>query len=376
MTKKDYYDILGVTPQADATALKKAYRKIALKYHPDKNPNNPAAEEKFKAAAEAYSVLSDPEKRKRYDQLGHQGLDDNHSHTQTVHMDDIFRQFGDIFSGGGFGGFFKRSGSQMQQQGTNLRIKLKVTLQEASQNISKKVTIKRYITCSTCSGNGAKNGTALEVCNACNGSGKERDGANNLFVQMFTTRLCSQCHGEGKIIIESCTDCKRQGRKQVQEPIDINLPAGVTGGMTFSLTSKGNVPVRGGIPGDLFILIEEVENDLLKREGNNIHYKCYISFIDATLGAKVTIPTIKGEVSITIPEGTQSGCIMKLRERGMPDINNQKRGSQFVHINVWTPQKLTKVEKLQLNILRNSDNFIPKPTKKEQSIFNKIKNFF
>lgn len=375
MAKKDYYNTLGVTKEATDAELKKAYRKLAIKYHPDKNPDNPSAEEKFKEAAEAYSVLSDPEKRKRYDRFGHRGLEGQGFQSEDINLDNIFKQFGNIFGGRGFGDFFQGQG--YQKQGNDLRIKLKVTLQEASKALKKQIKLKRYTTCSSCGGNGAKNGTALKVCNICHGSGQEKKVSNNMFIQMFTTQACSQCHGEGKRIETTCSDCKGQGRQKIEDIIDIKLPAGIAHGMEFSMTGKGNTPIRGGISGDLIIFIEQSEDSLLKRDGHNIHYKCYISFMDAVLGAKVTVPTLEGEVLVKIPSGTQSGHIMKLKDKGLPSLKHRyTKGSQFIHIYVWTPQNLTKQEQEHINTLREFKSLQPKPTNKDKSFFDKFKNLF
>lgn len=374
MTKKDYYTILGVDKEATQTELKKAYRKLAIKYHPDKNPDNPAAEEKFKEAAEAYSVLNDPEKRKVYDHFGHKGLERQGFTSENINLENIFKQFGNIFGGRSFGDFFQTQ--SYQKQGNDLRIKLKVTLQEAAQPLKKQIKLKRFTTCSSCGGNGAKHGTALSVCSICHGSGHEKKVTNNLFIQMFTTQTCSHCHGEGKTIEMACSDCKGQGRKKAEELITIKLPAGVAHGMEFSMTGKGNAPIRGGVPGDLIILIEQTEDTLLKRDGDNIHYKCYISFMDAVLGAKVTVPTLEGEVLVKVPAGTQSGHIMKLKDKGLPSLTNYTKGSQFIHIYVWTPQNLSKQETEAINALHKFHSFSPQPTKKDASLFDKFKNLF
>ena len=373
MMKKDYYDILGVPRDVDATTLKKAYRKLALKYHPDRNKENKEqAEEKFKEAAEAYSILSNPEKRRAYDQFGYEGVKNNTNYSSS--MDEIFKQFGDIFSGSFWsGGSHQRS----SKKGANLRITLKVTLEETAKGASKKIKLKRYVSCKSCKGNGAKNGTSSTTCNACNGSGKERYSTGNLFVQMFSFDTCAQCQGEGKIIESKCTDCRGEGRKHIEEIIDIKLPSGMAEGIEYRMPQKGDAPLRGGIPGDLFILIEELPHELFKRDSkNNIHYKCYLSLAELVTGSEVEIPTLEEPTKIKVPAKTQSGYIHKLKNKGIPDPNGYRRGNLLIHVYAWTPQKLTKEEIDQLKKLCDSKNFTPTPSKEDSSFFDKIKRFF
>jgi molecular chaperone DnaJ len=371
--KRDYYEVLGVDKTAPADDIKKAYRKLAIKYHPDKNPNDASAEEKFKEAAEAYDVLSDTEKRKRYDQLGHQGVNGG----GYGNVEDIFSQFSDIFGGGGFESFFNRGeGGRQIRRGSNLRIKLKLDLQEIANGVEKKIKVKRHVTCSTCNGNGAKSGTALKNCTTCNGSGQVRKVVQTMLGQMVSTATCPTCNGDGKIITERCDVCYGEGRVLTEEVISIKVPAGVAEGMQLSMTGKGNVPPRGGMAGDLLIVIEEEEDELLKREGNNIVFDLYVNFADAALGANVEVPTLEGKVKIKIDAGTQSGKILRLKSKGIKDINGYERGDQLIHLNIWTPKSLTAEETTILEKLRTASNFQPKPGKNEKGFFDKMKEFF
>ncbi|GAL83803.1 molecular chaperone, heat shock protein [Sporocytophaga myxococcoides] len=380
MAKRDYYEILGVSKSSSAEEIKKAYRKIAIKYHPDKNPDDPSAEEKFKEAAEAYEVLSSPEKRQRYDQFGHQGVGGGFGGGGGMNMDDIFSQFGDIFGGGSpfesfFGGGGGRGG-RAQRRGSNLRIKLKLTLQEIAQGAEKKIKVKRYVACDDCGGNGSKNGASLQNCPVCQGTGQTRKVVNTMLGQMVSTSTCHACHGEGTTISQKCPTCEGEGRVLKEEVISIKVPAGVAEGMQLSMSGKGNAPNRGGIPGDLLILIEEVEDELLKRDGQNIIYELYISFIDAVLGTSLEVPTIEGKVKIKIDPGTQSGKILRLKEKGLREVNGYSKGDQLIYVNVWTPQTLSKEEKNLLNTLKDSENFKPNPGKHDKGFFEKMKEFF
>ena len=381
MAKRDYYEILGVSRTATAEDIKKAYRQIALKYHPDKNPNNPAAEEKFKEAAEAYEVLSNPEKRQKYDYLGHDGVRGqaySGSHTQA---EDIFNRYSEVFGGTPFEGFFRGAGGHTQRQrqtrqGTDLRIKLKLTLQEIAVGVDKKIKIKRHIACSSCGGNGAQHGTALTTCANCQGTGETRRVMNTLLGQVITHAICGACQGSGKTITTPCNICKGEGRLYAEEVVSIKIPAGVSAGMQLSMRGKGNMPPHGGIPGNLLIVIEEKEDELLKREGNNIHYQLYISFLEAVSGADKEVPTLTGTVKVKLTPGTQSGKILRLRGKGIRDIEGYGQGDQLIHVQVWTPQKLTKEEKETLESFKDSPNFIPQPGKQEKNFFEKFKSMF
>lgn len=382
MAKRDYYEILGVSRNATQDEIKKAYRKVAIKYHPDKNPDNPEAEDKFKEAAEAYEILSNSDKRERYDRFGHQGVGSGAGGGfggGGMSMDDIFSQFGDIFgSGNPFESFFGGGSghSQRQRRGSNLRIKLKLTLDEIAHGSEKKIKVKRYITCDECGGNGARKGTALRVCPTCNGSGQIRKVVNTMLGQMVSSSTCPTCAGEGKTIEDRCSKCHGEGRILEEEVINVKIPAGVGDGMQLSMSGKGNVPKRGGIPGDLLIVIEEQEDPELKRDGVNVIYDLYISFIDAALGTSVEVPTINGNVKIKIDPGTQSGKILRLRGKGIQDISSYSKGDQLIHVNIWTPKNLTDKEKDMLESLRSSPNFKPQPGKSEKSFFEKMKEFF
>ena len=382
MAKRDYYEVLGLSKNADASEIKKAYRKIAIKYHPDKNPDDQEAEEKFKEAAEAYEVLSDPEKRQRYDQFGHQGVDGSFS-GGGASMDDIFSAFGDIFGsgggGGGFSDFFGRRGGpggRRVKKGSNLRVRLKLTLQEIATGVEKKIKVKRYETCDSCGGNGAQNGTALNTCGTCNGTGQVQKVVNTMLGQMVSTSTCPNCEGEGKVVSSACMQCKGEGRIYKEEVIPINIPPGVSDDMQLSMTGKGNVPRRGGIAGDLLIVIEEEEDKDLKREGDNIHYDLYVSFIDAALGTSTEVPTIGGKVKIPIEPGTQSGKTLRLRGKGIKSINGYSTGDQLVHINIWTPKKLDEEERQMLEKLKGAQNFQPNPGKRDKSFMDRMKEFF
>lgn len=377
MAKRDYYEVLGVAKGASPEELKKAYRKLAIKYHPDKNPGDKEAEEKFKEAAEAYEVLSDADKRARYDRFGHQGVD-GQGGGRGMNMDDIFSHFGDIFGDSPFGDMFGRrgAGGAYARKGSNLRIKLKLNLQEVANGVEKRIKVKRFVGCDTCGGNGSKNGTSLKTCETCNGTGQVRRVVNTMLGQMVSTSTCPTCNGEGKSVVSACDVCHGEGRIEKEEVINIKVPPGVTEGMQLSMSGKGNAPQRGGVPGDLLIVIEEEEDAQLKRDGNNIHFDLFISFVDAALGTNVEVPTIGGKVKVPVDAGTQSGKVLRLRGKGIRDINGYTTGDQLVHVNVWTPRNLTEEERKVLEKLRHSPNFQPNPTKSERSFFDRMKEFF
>ena len=369
MAKRDYYEVLGVDKSAAQDEIKKAYRKIAIKYHPDKNPDNPQAEEKFKEAAEAYEVLSNPEKKQRYDQFGHQGVNGGGFSGGSMNMEDIFSQFGDIFgSGSPFESFFGGGGGRTRgRRGSNLRIKLKLNLHEIANGVEKKIKVNRLV---------QADGVTYKTCTTCQGTGQVRKVVNTMLGQMVSSSTCPTCSGTGKIVDQRPPGVDSSGLKQKEEVINIKIPAGVSEGMQLSMSGKGNAAPGGGMPGDLLILIDEIEDQELKREGTNITYELYTSFIDATLGNTVEVPTIDGKVKIKIEPGTQSGKILRLRNKGIKDINGYGRGDQLIHVNVWTPKKLTSEEKALLESLRKSPNFDPKPEKGEKGFFDKMKDFF
>jgi molecular chaperone DnaJ len=379
MTKRDYYEILEVSKSATPEEIKKAYRKIAIKFHPDKNPDDPTTEDKFKEAAEAYEILSDQDKRARYDRFGHQGVNGGGG-SGHMNMEDIFSQFGDIFGGGGspFDSFFGGGGrgGRRVRKGSNLRIKLKLDLEEVANGVEKKIKVKRYVACQSCNGNGSQNGSSLQTCSTCQGNGQVKKVVNTMLGQMVSTATCPACDGEGKRVTQKCETCHGEGRELREEVIPINVPAGVADGMQLSMSGKGNVPERGGVAGDLLIQIEEEPHALLKRDGNNVVYDQYISFVDAALGATIEVPTIEGKVKIKIDPGTQGGKILRLRGKGIKDINGYGKGDQLIHINVWTPKNVSNEERQILERLRNADNFIPHPGKHEKGFFEKMKEYF
>lgn len=379
MSKRDYYDILGVTRQAEQAEIKSAYRKLAIKYHPDKNPDNKEAEEKFKEAAEAYEILSNPEKRQRYDQFGHGGNSASGGYGGGMNMEDIFSQFGDIFGGGGspFDSFFGgQRGGRRVVKGSNLRIKVKLTLSEIAHGVEKKIKVNKKIVCTTCDGSGAKDKSSFHTCRSCGGSGSVRRVTNTILGQMQTTSTCPTCNGEGVEITAKCTSCKGEGLMQGEETIQINIPAGVSEGMQLSMSGKGNAAPRGGVPGDLIILVEEVAHETLKREGINVIYDLYINFADAAMGSSAEIPTIDGKAKIKIEPGTQGGKILRLKGKGVPEVNSYHRGDQLVYVNVWTPKALSPEEKEILEKLKESPNFKPQPGKFEKSFFERVKEYF
>ncbi len=382
MAKRDYYQILGVEKNATDAEIKKAYRKVAIQFHPDKNPDNPEAEEKFKEAAEAYEILSNADKRARYDRFGHEGnrgAGGGGSHG-GMDMDDIFSQFGDIFGGGGspFGDMFGggRRGGQRVRKGSDLRIRIKLSLQDVAEGVTKKIKVKRQDSCKSCTGNGSKNGTAIQTCSTCGGLGQVQQVQNTMLGRMMTNAVCPACKGKGKTILERCGDCHGDGVVPVEEVIEIKIPAGVAEGMTLTMSGKGNMPPGGGVAGDLQILVEEEPHDELQRDGNNVIYELHISFPQAALGDSVEIPTISGKVKIKIDQGTQSGKILRLKGKGIPDVNGYSTGDQLVHVNVWTPRELTKDEENTLFKLKESSNFTPNPNKSDKGFFDKVKEFF
>ncbi|MEI6683145.1 MAG: molecular chaperone DnaJ [Bacteroidota bacterium] len=387
MSKRDFYEILEVSRDATPEELKKAYRKQAIKFHPDKNPGKKDAEDKFKEAAEAYEVLSDPNKRQRYDQYGHAGLGNNggqQGYGGNMSMEDIFSHFGDIFGGGGgndpFSSFFGGGGGRRGKtvnRGSNLRVKVKLTLEEIAHGVEKKIKVNKYIACNTCKGSGAKGGSAYSTCSTCKGSGHVSRVTSTFLGQMQTTATCPNCGGEGQIITDKCTDCAGNGVIKGEEVISIRIPAGVSEGMQLSMGGKGNAAARGGIAGDLLIQIEETEHELFDRDGNNLLYDHYITFSEAALGSTAEIPTIDGKVKIKIDPGTQSGKVLRLRGKGLTSINGYEgKGDLLISIVIWTPKTLTKEEKTILEKLGKSENFKPGPGAHGKNIFSRMKDLF
>jgi molecular chaperone DnaJ len=377
--------VLGVGRNATDAEIKKAYRQMALKYHPDKNPGNKEAEEKFKEAASAYEVLSDKDKRQRYDQFGHQGVGSSaagNGNYGGMNMDDIFQNFGDIFGGHNpFESFFgggqqQRGGRRYVNRGSNLRIKVKLTLEEISHGVEKKIKVNKLVPCSTCHGSGAQDKSSFQTCPTCRGQGQIRRVTNTILGQMQTTTTCPQCNGEGQVIANKCKTCHGAGVMQGEEVISINIPAGVGEGMQLTMSGKGNAGERGGIPGDLVVVIEEIEHPYLTRDGNNLLYDLHINFADAALGTSVDIPTLEGKARIKIEPGTHAGKVLRLKGKGLPDVNGHRRGDILVNVEVWTPQALTPEEKEILEKLRLSPNFKPNPKKGDKSFFERMKEYF
>jgi len=382
MAKRDYYEILGVGKNASAEEIKKAYRKAALQFHPDKNPGNKEAEEKFKEAAEAYDVLSDTQKKSRYDQYGHAGMGGASGGPGGMNMDDIFQNFGDIFGESIFGEFFGGGGRRQQRtrgvRGTNIRIKVKLSLKDIAEGSRKTIKVKKYVVCDVCQGSGAKDASSVTTCKTCQGSGHVRRVQNTILGQMATTTTCPTCHGSGQQVTANCTKCHGEGKMYGEETINIDIPAGVHEGIELSMSGKGNAGEKGGPPGDLLISVEELKDTDLKREGNHVVYNLHISFVDAALGTKAEVPTIDGKVRVTIPEGTQGGHIMKLKGKGLPSLNSYGRGDQIIQVHVWVPKHLSAEERKMLEQLKSSKNFKPdmNEARKEKGFFDKMKDIF
>jgi molecular chaperone DnaJ len=383
--KRDYYDILGISKGSSVEDIKKAYRKTAMQYHPDRNPGDKAAEEKFKEAAEAYEILSDSDKRAQYDRFGHDGVSNNGRGGFSgggMNMDDIFSQFGDIFGDDIFGSFFgggRRGGGTTRPRGTrgsNLRIKLKLNFAEIAQGVTKNIKVKKYAVCTTCGGNGAKDRGSLQTCHTCGGSGQVRKVSNTFLGQMQTVTTCPTCNGEGSTVTAKCLACKGEGRVYSEETVTIEIPAGVQEGMQLSVAGKGNAGERGGSAGDLIVLIEEEQHEQLHRDGLNVAFELYISFTDAVFGLQVEVPTIDGKAKIKIPAGTHSGKIFRLKGKGFPAVNSYEKGDQLIHVNVWTPQHVSPEEKAMMEKLSQSPNLQPKPDKNEKSFFDKVREMF
>lgn len=384
--KRDYYEILGVSKSSSADEIKKAYRKTAMQYHPDRNPGDKAAEEKFKEAAEAYDVLSSDEKRAKYDRFGHQAFQGGAGGGgfQNANMDDIFSHFGDIFGDSMFGNFFGGQGGGQSRgggkptgaRGSNLRVKLKLNFEEIANGCTKQIKVKKHVLCGTCDGSGAKDKNSIQTCKTCGGSGQVRQVRNTFLGQMQTVNTCPSCNGAGSTITNKCGSCRGEGRVFGEETISIEIPAGVQEGMQLSMNGKGNAGERGGYPGDLLIQIEEEQHPQLQRDGLNVAFDLHISFPDAAFGTSVEIPTITGRVNLKIPAGTQSGKILRLKGKGFPEVQGYNRGDQLVYVNVWTPQNLSSEEKSLLEKLNQSSNFKPQPTKADKSFFDRVKEAF
>jgi len=382
MGKRDYYEVLGLSKEATKEEIKKAYRKQALKYHPDKNPGDKKSEENFKEAAEAYEVLSNDEKKARYDRYGHAGMGNNGGgfSGQGMTVDDIFSSFGDIFGDafGGFGGFGGggRRSSRRVNKGSNLRVKVKLTLQEIAAGAEKKIKVNKYDTCDSCGGTGAADASSLSTCSTCHGSGHVTRLTNTMLGQMQTTSVCPSCGGEGKTITKKCTACYGEGIVQKEEIIKINIPAGVGKGMQMTVGGKGNAPRRGGVNGDLLVVIDEEEHPDLIREGNDLIFNLFISIPDAVLGTHVEVPTVDNNVKIKIEPGTQPGKILRLRGKGLPEVNGYGRGDLLVNVNVWIPKNINKDELKIFEKFKDSDSFTPDPDKNDKGFFERMKGYF
>ncbi len=388
MAKRDFYEILGVAKGADAKEIKKAYRKVAMKFHPDKNPGDKAAEDKFKEAAEAYEILSDEQKRARYDRYGHAGVDPQAGFGGRgggMNMDDIFANFSDIFgdSGGSpfesfFGGGSRGGGRRATgQKGANLRIKVSLTLEEIAEGVTKKIKVKKQTSCGTCNGSGAKDSKAVSSCGTCKGSGYVRQVKSTFLGQMQTTTVCPTCSGTGSQITSKCTTCKGEGRQMTDETIEIEIPGGVEEGMQLSMRGKGNAGKNGGPKGDLLIAIEVKPHEHFSRDGQNVMYDLFLNFANAALGTSIEVPTLDKSVKITIPPGTPAGKIFRLRGKGLPSVQGYAgKGDQLINVNVWTPKKLTSEETALLEKMRDLPNFKPSSGKNQKGFFARMKDYF
>lgn len=385
--KRDYYEVLGVTKSSSADEIKKAYRKLALKYHPDRNPGDAEAEEKFKEAAEAYDVLSNPEKKQRYDQFGHAGMGGAAGGGfgggfGGFSMDDIFSRFGDIFGGGfgggfgDFGGFGGGARGRRVAKGSNIRIKIKLTLDEVVHGVEKKIKIDKQVKCHVCNGKGAASEADIKTCETCHGTGVVTKVVQSFLGQMQTSSPCPTCGGEGKVISKPCSCCHGSGLEKRAEEISFKIPAGVTEGMQLTVQGKGNAAKGDGVNGDLLVLISEEGHSELQRDGNDLIYSLFISVPDAILGCTAEIPSVDGKLRIKIEPGTQSGKILRLRGKGIPDVNGYGVGDLLVYIQVWIPKKVDKDEKEMLDKIKESKNFRPAPTKDDKNFFERLKKMF
>jgi len=382
MSKRDYYEVLEVARTASDDEIKKAYRQKALKFHPDRNPGDKTAEDNFKEAAEAYEVLSNAEKRRRYDQYGHAGIGNGAGGGFSgggMTMEDIFSNFGDIFEsafGGGFGGFGSRSRGKRVNRGSNLRVKVSLSLEEIATGTHKKLKLNKYVRCQSCNGSGARAGSSHNTCSACRGTGQVTQFTNTFLGRMQTTSTCPQCGGEGHTIADKCPACYGDGIVKGEEIVEIDIPAGVADGMTLSMSGKGNAGPKSGIPGDLLILIEEQPHPHFQREGNHLLYEHYLSFPEAAMGTTIEIPTLEGKARIKIEPGTPAGKVLRLKGKGIPEVQGYSRGDLLVSINVWIPKSLSKEERDQLEKMSHSDNFKPHPGKRDKSFLDRMREFF
>lgn len=388
MAKRDYYEILGVSKQSDANEIKSAYRKAALKYHPDRNPDDAEAENKFKEATEAYEVLSDAQKREKYDHYGHDGLRMGQDFGGYSNINDIFSHFSDIFSGsffsGGFddlfggGGSRRRGGTRSADRGSDLKIRLPLTLEEIATGAEKTIKIKKWIHCDECGGKGAKDSSSFSRCPACNGTGEIRQVSRSMFGQFVNISTCSRCNGSGQIITDPCPKCNGEGRVQAEDTVKVSIPAGVESGNYIPLRGKGNAGKNGGHPGDLIVVIEEQEHKIFKRHNDDVVYELNISFPEAALGTEIEVPTLYGDKKIKIDAGTQPGTHIRMKDMGIPSLNSYRKGMQIVIVNVFIPTSLSSKEKQAIKELMNLPSINPdkKETGKSKDFFEKVKDVF
>ena len=382
MEKRDYYEVLGVSKTANEQEIKKAYREKALQYHPDRNPDNPQAEEKFKEAAEAYEILSNADKRAQYDRFGHAGVSGMGGGFQNMNMDDLFSHFGSVFEEFGFSRHFRSgfgggrsAGRTAVRRGSNIRIKVKLTLEEIAKGIEKNIKVQKQVPCDACDSTGAKNPDAVKTCPTCKGAGYTVQVQQSVFGVMQMQSECYTCHGEGKVISEKCPKCYGNGTVKGEDVVSIKIPPGVTNGMQLTMRGKGNAAPNKGINGDLFVLIEEEKHPIFERDANNIYMEYYVSFSQAALGDTVEIPTLDGKVRVKIASGTQPGTLLRLNGKGLPDLHRYGKGDLIVNVNVWIPKHLSKEEKQMVEQLADSDNFKPQPPK-QASFFQRIRKIF
>jgi molecular chaperone DnaJ len=386
----DFYDVLGVSEDASQEEIKKAYRKKAMKHHPDRNPDDEESERKFKQAAEAYEVLSDEQKRRRYDRYGEAGLRGNGGRGGArgfENVNDVFDAFSDIFGGAAGGTIFeevfggRRRGGRRRQKnrGGDLRITLPLTLEEIAEGAEKRLKVRKFVTCEECEGTGAESDQQdYQVCSTCEGTGEHRQVSRSVFGQFVNVQPCPDCEGEGRILRSYCSACGGEGRIKGEEEIEIDVPPGVTEGNYLSVRGKGNVGRRGGPSGDLRVEIEEKPHEHFVREDLDIFYDAYVSFPDAALGTEIEVPTLKGKARLQIEPGLQGGKILRMQGRGLPDVNSSRRGDQMVRVHVWTPRDLSEEDRELLEELRGSDAMEPDPdrSRSTKSFFNRVKDVF
>lgn len=383
---RDYYEVLGVSRSVETAELKKAYRKLAIQYHPDKNPGDAAAEAKFKEAAEAYEVLSNPEKRASYDRFGHAGVKGNGGQPGFQDINDIFGAFSDIFGGGGgifddvFGGRGRTQQRGSGRQGGDLRIKLPLTLEEIADGVEKKIKVTKHVECEACTGTGAEGGTkSFDVCSTCGGAGEVRQVARSVFGQFVSVQPCPACQGEGRVIKSRCQECNGEGRVKGEETLPVSVPPGVLEGHYLTLKNAGNAGVRGGSPGHLRIEIIEKPHEHFVRDGLDIYHDVFLSMPDAILGTEIDVPTLRGEATLQVDPGVQPGKLLRMKNRGIPDVSSARRGDQMVRLNIWTPQSISSEEREAIERFRDSPSFAPNPPEKgesRKSFFSRVKDVF